>query len=190
MTDKISLYYTAGSPPSRACINLARILNVEVELKNVNMLKGELQTEWFKQLNPVKKIPVMVYNGFILAESRAILAYIVNKWKPGSSWYPNNPEQRALIDQRMYFDATIVFPSLGGVVVSIFRILSVEYCCSILLQRSILYNIGDKEAVKKEVLSSLRLLESFLSKSEFFAGDTLTIADISILANITTFDVR
>lgn len=121
MTDKISLYYTAGSPPSRACINLARILNVEIELKNVNMIKGELHTEWFKQLNPVKKIPVMVYNGFILAESRAILAYIVNKWKPGSSWYPNIPEQRALIDQRMYFDATIVFPSLGGVVVSIFE---------------------------------------------------------------------
>lgn len=53
-----------------------------------------------------------------------------------------------------------------------------------------LYNVETKEAAKKEILSSLKMLDSFLSKSEFFAGDTLTIADISILANITTFDVN
>lgn len=126
MPGKISLYYTAGSPPSRACINLARILKVDIELKNVNLIEGELRSEWFKKLNPVKKIPVMVCDGFILAESRAILAYIVNKWHPGSSWYPKDPEKRAIIDQRLYYDATIVFPSLAGIVVSIFIVLSVK----------------------------------------------------------------
>lgn len=119
MPDKIVLYFTAGSPPSRACIHLSRIFNIEVELKNVNVIEGDLQTEWFKKLNPVKKIPVMVDNGFVLAESRAILTYIVNKWKPGSSWYPSDVEKRAIIDQRLYFDATIVFPSLAGVVVTL-----------------------------------------------------------------------
>jgi glutathione S-transferase len=120
MTDKISLYYTSGSPPSRACIQLARILKIDIDLKNVNVVKGEQHSEWFKQLNLVKKIPVMLYNGFVLAESRAILTYLINKWQPSSSWYPNDPEKRAIIDQRLYFDATIVFPSLAGVVVSVF----------------------------------------------------------------------
>lgn len=50
-------------------------------------------------------------------------------------------------------------------------------------------NDQEKEGAKKEVFKSLKLLENFLSHSEYFAGETLTIADISILANITTIDV-
>lgn len=42
-----------------------------------------------------------------------------------------------------------------------------------------------REAVK--VL--LNTLESFLEKSEWFAGDELTIADLAILANVATIKV-
>lgn len=45
------------------------------------------------------------------------------------------------------------------------------------------------EAGKKELLLGLKLLNGFLEKSEFVAGELLTIADLSILANIVTVEV-
>lgn len=42
------------------------------------------------------------------------------------------------------------------------------------------------ESLKKPIETSLGVLETFLSKNDYFAGDDMTIADISILPNVTT----
>lgn len=118
MPEKVTIYYTPGSPPSRACIHLARLLDLNVELKTVNLFGGDLQSEWFKKLNPLKKIPVVIYGDKVLFESRAILAYLVDKIQPGSSLYPNDPDKRIIVDQRLYFDATMIFSGIIGITVS------------------------------------------------------------------------
>lgn len=43
---------------------------------------------------------------------------------------------------------------------------------------------------REAVRTLLNSLESFLGKSEWFAGDELTIADLAILANVATIKVR
>jgi glutathione S-transferase len=58
------------------------------------------------KLNPVAKIPILIdTDGFILSESRAILAYLVNSRSSRNDLYSNDPKKRALIDQRLYYDA-------------------------------------------------------------------------------------
>ena len=37
----------------------------------------------------------------------------------------------------------------------------------------------------KELASTIKILEEFLTKTEYFAGNEMTIADISILPNVT-----
>lgn len=122
MTEKLTLYFTPGSMPSRAVLLLIRYLGLDVEIKNINLLGKEQYSDEFKKLNPVSKVPVLIdVDGFVLAESRAILGYLVNSKKPGDSVYPVDPKKRAIIDQRLYYDATIVFPALGGLVVILFK---------------------------------------------------------------------
>lgn len=36
--------------------------------------------------------------------SRAIIAYLASQYGENDSLYPQNPEPRALVDQRLYFD--------------------------------------------------------------------------------------
>lgn len=115
---KLSLYFTAGSPPARATLFLARYLNIDIEVKQLNLIAGEQHSEEFAKLNPMKKVPVLIDGDFVLSESRAILAYLVSSRKAGSDLLPSDPKARAIVDQRLYYDATVVFIKLITLVVS------------------------------------------------------------------------
>lgn len=113
----LQLYYTSGSPPSRAVLMMIRILGLDVEVKNVDLMKGEQKSPEFLKINPMHQVPALVDGEFIVTESRAILAYLVNSTKPGSSWYPNDAKTRAVIDQLLYFDAISFFELAAGILV-------------------------------------------------------------------------
>lgn len=94
-------------------------LGLDAEVKLVNLAAGEQNDPEFLKLNPMHQVPVLVDGAFVLTESRAILGYLVNKFKPGSSLYPTEAEARAVVDQRLYYDATVVFESSAQIIVRI-----------------------------------------------------------------------
>jgi glutathione S-transferase len=96
---------------------LIKTMELNAEVKLVNLGAGEQNDPEFLKLNPLHQVPVLVDGDFVLTESRAILAYLVNKYKSGSELYPSQPESRALVDQRLYYDATVVFESCAHIIV-------------------------------------------------------------------------
>lgn len=114
MTQKLTLYFALGSPPARGALLAARNLGLDIEVKYVNLIAGEHYGEEFTKINPLRKIPVLVDGDFILTESRAIMTYLVESRKPGSDLYPADPKTRAMIDERLYYDATVVFKALAN----------------------------------------------------------------------------
>lgn len=61
--------------------------------------------EAFKALNPNALIPVILDDDFILWESNTIIRYLANAY--GGEWlYPQNPRQRARVDQWIDWQAT------------------------------------------------------------------------------------
>lgn len=98
---------------------LLRTLNIDVAVKVVDLLAKEQFDEEFVKLNPSHQVPVLVDGDFVLTESRAIMAYIVNSKKPGNSLYPVNSKIRAKVDQLLYFDSSVMFEKNALVLVSI-----------------------------------------------------------------------
>lgn len=81
------------------------------QVRTVDLSKGEHLTPEFLKINPLHQIPVLVDGDCTITDSRAIACYLVNSRKEETSLYPRDPKQRALVDQRLYLDATYVAPT-------------------------------------------------------------------------------
>lgn len=106
-----------------------RNLGLEVELKHVDFQKGENKTEEFGKLSAMNQVPVLVDDdGFVLTESRAIASYLINSRCPeGSSLYPMDAMKRAIVDQRLFYDANVVFPAHIEILVKILTRVELTY---------------------------------------------------------------
>lgn len=109
-------YHNALSPPSRAALLTIRNLGLEVEVKVIDTYKGEQNTPEYLKINPLHQVPVYVDENFILTESRAISCFLSST--VNSNLYPTDLKKRALVDSRLYFDATNSFPAIKDFAVS------------------------------------------------------------------------
>jgi glutathione S-transferase len=95
------------------------------QIKVINLSAGEHKTEEFTKLNPLQKVPTVDDDGFVMSESRAIMAYLVNEKCPDSSLYPADPKKRFVIDQRLFYDATVFSQRcVAAIVISTLQLVS------------------------------------------------------------------
>uniref|UniRef100_B3P1C6 GG18795 n=2 Tax=Drosophila erecta TaxID=7220 RepID=B3P1C6_DROER len=166
----LDLYNFPKAPASRAIQMVAKALGLELNSKLINTMEGDQLKPDFVKINPQHTIPTLVDNGFAIWESRAIAVYLVEKYgKPDSPLYPKDPHKRALINQRLYFDMGTLYDALTKYFFAVFRT----------------GQFGDQEALDK-VNSAFGFLNTFLEDQDFVAGSQLTVADIVILATVST----
>ncbi|XP_055713027.1 glutathione S-transferase 1-1-like [Phlebotomus papatasi] len=165
----IKFYHHPMSPPSRIVLLTIRNLNLHANIEVVDLMnKAQLNPEFLK-MNPQHTVPTIEDNGFVLWESRAIATYLVSAKAPGSSLYPSDVKKKAIVDARLYLEqalqishSTIAYPIFLGEATTI---------------------PDDK---KQKVYQILGNLNSFLEGQKYAAGDELTIADLALLATITS----
>ncbi|XP_073817741.1 glutathione S-transferase 2 [Musca autumnalis] len=169
----MDFYYLPLSPPCRSVLMTAKALGVKLNKKLLHLFEGEHLKPEFLKINPQHTIPTLVDNGFALWESRAIMIYLVEKYgKHDDPLYPSCPKKRALINQRLYFDMGTLYKSYSDYAYPQFKE----------------NKPADPELFKK-FQQSLEYLNSFLAKSHYAAGNSLTLADLALLASVSTFDV-
>ncbi|KAH8383413.1 hypothetical protein KR009_008473, partial [Drosophila setifemur] len=169
----MDLYNMAGSPSTRAIIMTAKALGVELNSKNVNTFVGEQLKPEFVKINPQHTIPTLVDNGFVVWESRAIVVYLVEQYgKKDSPLYPEDPQKRALINQRLYFDMGTLYDSFAKYFFPLLRT----------------GKPGSQESLDK-VNNAFGFLNTFLEGQDYVAGNELTVADIVILATVSTTEM-
>ncbi len=93
----LKLYGTPLSGHVHRVTLLLRMLELEYEFIEAG---AELRaSEVFRKLNPWGQIPVLVDNETVIADSNAILVYLVKTYAPGSHWLPENAVMAAHTQQ-------------------------------------------------------------------------------------------
>lgn len=111
------LYHHMFSAPSRMVLLTIRNLGLNVQVKLVDINKGEQHSAEYLKVNPLNQIPAFVQDGFKLTESKAIATYLASAAK--SPLYPTDFKKRAFIDSKLYFDSTSWFPAVRNFYVNI-----------------------------------------------------------------------
>lgn len=130
------------------------------------MATGEHMTPAYLELNPMHTVPTMDDDGFVMIESRAIMTYLADSQSPDNPLYPSDPKLRGAIDERLYFDSSIFSPRITA----IFGPVIFRGATTI------------PEENRKKVYEGFNKLETFLEKNAWVAGDDMSLADLSILA--------
>lgn len=151
---------------------LAKALAVPLNLKQLDLMVKEHLTIEFLKINPEHTVPTLVDSDFAIWESRAILGYLADKYGKDDSLYPKDPQKRAVVNQRLYFD-------MG----TLYKCLSDYYFPQFMSKLP-----ADQEKFKK-VEEAVKVLDGFLANSKFAAGDKITIADYTLVASLSTFEV-
>jgi glutathione S-transferase len=159
------LYDSAISGNSYKVRLVAAQLGVPLEIVPIDILRGESRTPDFLRLNPNGRTPVLDDDGFVLAESNAILAYLAR----GSRLLPDDRRRWALVFQWLFFEQYSHEPYIAT---SRFWLLhkpdGAERAATLAARRD-----GGWAA--------LRVMEEHLARRPFFV-DEYTIADVALFA--------
>lgn len=197
----VILYHTKTSPFSRAVLLLMRYLNIDVEVKILDMMgKREHMTEEFLKINPQHCVPTLDDNGFILWESRAILSYLMETRAP--HLLPSSPKEKAIINQRLYHEMGTLMKKIGEILVSTNSIIDGKFNTHIFFTFStyIFFKVPIFDGTSSEIPETkttelyeiLSMVDEFFfpNGNEWIAGENVSVADFSYCATISTAVVK
>ena len=166
-----------GSGSLRRVTTAAKIMGIALERVNVDLFKGESQTEEFKsRFNPHGLTPVLEEGDFILYEAAAINLYLANK--VNSPLLGTTEKERSQVLQWMFwsgeqwrtFTVTIFDERVGKTIM----------------------NLPKDESIiafaEGKIRSAAKVLDKHLEGRKFMVGDALTLADFDVAAPFSQVD--
>lgn len=148
---------------------LLRHLDLGYETKLISIFEGEGRRPEYLAKNPTGAVPALeLDDGSVIAESNAILFYLAD----GTPFLPNERFARAKVVQWLSFE--------GDYVQSTVATLRHWTLTGKLARRS----PDIIEAKRAGSLKCLRVLDRELARRPYVAGETYTIADISVFAYV------
>ncbi|XP_022816225.1 glutathione S-transferase 1-like [Spodoptera litura] len=164
----IKLYTTELSPSVRASIMAFEIFQVPYENIEVNLSDKSMLDPEFLNKNPMRTVPVLEDEDFILHDGHAILMYLADAYGTEDSWYPKDYKTRALVNQKLSFINEIIFSGFKKIAYSVV----VERRKTLMPQWI------------ETIEEGYSIMEKFLSKTTYIATDDVTIADLSAYSNM------
>jgi glutathione S-transferase len=161
----IALYDSAISGNSYKVRLVAAQLGVPLRIVPVDILRGESRTAEFLARNPNGRTPVIDDDGFVLAESNAILAYLAKETR----LLPDDRRRWGLVFQWLFFE---------------------QYSHEPYIATSRFWCMHKPDGAEKTAAlaarrdggwAALRVMEQHLATREFFV-DAYSIADVALFA--------
>ncbi|MEB3211010.1 MAG: glutathione S-transferase family protein [Leptolyngbyaceae bacterium] len=170
----MKLFYFPASPNTRKVHAIVLHLNLPVELRLVDLQKGEQRTPEFLHLNPTGRTPVLQDGDFVLWESTAIMHYLASQ-VPTSLW-PDDAQSRADITRWQSWQLAHWH----------------QACQPLQFERVVkpLLQLGEPnsevvEQATQRFHQEARILNQHLAAHHYLVNDTLTLADFSVASDLT-----
>ncbi len=169
----MKLYDLNPSFNSRKVRAVAAELGLDLEIHQVDFMKGEHKQPDFLAKNPNGKMPVLEDGDFVLWESNAILSYLTDI-NPEATISPNTSRLKAEINRWLFWDAC----NLNKAVSTLFF--------EIILKPMFGAGQADQnkvESTRKDLYNLAGILNNHLANREYVAGP-LSVADFSLAADL------
>lgn len=174
----IKLHVFPLSPRAFKVLFAAYHLGIDYEMAFVDLPGQAQMTPGYTALNPNQRMPVLEDDGFVLWESNAIVQYLASL-RPQSGLLPADLKARMTAVKWQFWETAHFDPAYA-----IF-----------MFERIVKPAFGRGEASAQELARGEELmarlcpvLDAALQKSRYAAGDTLTVADISLGATLVSAD--
>ena len=149
--------------------------------------------------NLISNIGCKISSNKIIFFSRAICTYLIEKYAKNDSLYPKDPKQRAIINQRLYFDMSSLYQSFAEFFVSEISS-TIHFNRSnmqvrpikifVIFQYPQVFGGAPADSAKLEKIhEAVAYLEKFLESTNYVAGDHLTVADLVLVTTVSNFEV-
>lgn len=166
MSQKRVIYDFETSGHAHRVRLMAALLDLEVELKPVDLLAGEQKSPEFLSMNPFGQVPVLKDGDQIISDSTAILIYLAKKYGD-TSWLPDDPVGAAEVQRFLSVASGEVFR--GPCAARLNQVFGMDF------------DLQTAQAAAEQLLITL---DGILAEREWLATDQRTIADIACYSYI------
>jgi glutathione S-transferase len=170
---EFTVHSIPGSPFGRAV--LATLEEKGASCRFSSVAPGTLRSPEHLARHPFGRVPVLEHDGFLLYETQAILRYL-DRVLPTPSLTPADPRRAARMDQVMNVNDWYLFQGVGNVI-GFHRVVGPR-----------VMGLKPDEAAIEAAMPKARAvfaeLARLLGEQPYFAGETLTLADLLVAPQI------
>lgn len=163
----LRLYRYPLSGHSHRAELMLSLLGLPFEMLNVDLAKGAQKSSEFLVKNAFGQVPVLEDGAVTLADSNAILVYLVEKYDEAGRYYPRDAAIRGQIQRWLSVAAGPL--ASGPVLARAIKVFGRKF---------------DHSAAVATALQLLGVLNSHLTTQTFLVGSSPTIADIALYTYI------
>lgn len=146
-------------------------LGLAHERIDAGMQYGKNKEDWFLEMNPNGRVPVIDDDGFTLWESNSIVRYLSAKHSPGGL-YPQSLQVRADCERWMDWQLTVLSPPMTVAFWQLIRTPSEQR------------DMQKVQQSAQETATVLTMLDRQLTGRDYVGGSELTMGDIPVGAMV------
>lgn len=162
MTTPIKLYRNPKSGHCHRVELMLAFLGLPYETIDLDMANGAHKAPDYLKISPFGLVPAIDDGGYTLADSNAILTYLVQSYAKGSHWMPEDAKQAAEVQRWLTVAADNVYS--GPCAARLVKVFGTSH---------------DHAAAVASAHELFRIMDAHLTGREWLATDNITIADVA-----------
>lgn len=158
----IKLYRNPKSGHCHRVELMLALLKLPYETIDLDMANGAHKAPEYLKISPFGLVPAIDDGGYTLADSNAIIVYLVQTYAKGSNWMPEDPKTAAEVQRWLTVAADNVYS--GPCAARLVKVFGAPL---------------DHGAAVAKAHALFKVMEAHLDGSDWLAADTPTIADVA-----------